>query len=94
MRRLGQVLLRRAELARAGPLCVFDAARLAGARRTVLRRMWRLVWRRERWPMGEMGFREWDRLAELCLGAMAATDLPGRIRARRSGRVVRAGPGA
>src|SRR5207249_8176767 len=36
-------LLRRAELPRANPLCIFDAERLRVARRPLLRLFWRLV---------------------------------------------------
>jgi hypothetical protein len=39
-----------------------------------------------------MGFEEWDRLAEVALGEIAAVDLPGGIRAIGRDRVVQLGP--
>lgn len=76
----------------AGPTEVLDAKLLANAPVTVLRRAWRLIWKQNGWPMGEMGFREWTRLAELCRGGHKALDLPGGIRVRVKGRVIQAGP--
>jgi tRNA(Ile)-lysidine synthase len=84
-------LLREAELPRAGPLLVFDAARLGRAPRRLVREAFRLAWRREGWPLGEMGFAEWDRAAAVALGEAPAADLPGGVRVRRRGRVVQAG---
>jgi tRNA(Ile)-lysidine synthase len=85
-------LLRAGERPRAGALLVFDAATLAAAPPHRLRLLWRHVWEREGWPRRDMGFREWDRLAELCRGGPAAIDLPGGIRARRRGAVIQVGP--
>jgi len=38
--------------------------------------------------MSRMGFREWDRLADLAMGNLGATDLPDGVRARRLEHVV------
>ena len=92
MELLATQLLAETELPRAGNVCVFDATKLAIASRHQLRGMWQLVWRRENWPRGEMGFAEWDRLAGLCLGESTAHDFPCDIHARHAGRVVRVGP--
>lgn len=92
MEQFGRELLSAAELPRAGPICVFDPAVLAGASRHRLRTMFQMIWRRENWQRGEMGFREWDRLAGLCIGEGNALDLPGGVHARQTGRVVRVGP--
>jgi tRNA(Ile)-lysidine synthase len=85
-------LLERAEKPRSGRLVVLDAQELAAAKLSVLRRAWRLIWKRNDWPMGEMGYREWTRLADLCRGSHKALDLPGSIRVRVKGRVIQAGP--
>jgi tRNA(Ile)-lysidine synthase len=93
-------LLHETELPRAGSVFVFDAERLAGAPRHVVREMLRLVWRREGWPQGRLGFDDWERMAGVVRSETAAVDLAGGVRVRRAGRVVqverevRAGPGA
>lgn len=81
-------LLLRAELPRAGPVLVFrgDLLRTEPVRRVA--EVFRLVWRREGWPMGEMGRRQWRRVAAVACGEVTAVDLPGRVRARRRGTVV------
>ncbi len=84
-------LLAEAERWRAGRLLVFAAARLAGQPRWLVREVFRLIWIREGWPLGAMGFREWDRLAAVALGEVAAVDLPGGIRAQRHQHVVQIG---
>jgi tRNA(Ile)-lysidine synthase len=85
-------LLRSAERPRAGSLLIFDGAVLAAALRRRRRALFRAIWQREGWPRSGMGFREWDRLAKLCRGGEAAIDLPGRMRARRRGKVIQIGP--
>jgi tRNA(Ile)-lysidine synthase len=81
-------LLAEAELPRAGARLVFRADRLAAAPRHQVREMFRLVWVREGWPTGRLGFDGWDRLAALAFGEAVAVDLPGGVRAQRHGRVV------
>jgi tRNA(Ile)-lysidine synthase len=83
------VLLHEAELPRAGGVLVFDAERLARASRPLVRAMLRLVWTREGWPQGRLGFDDWQRIAAVALGEAAAVDLAGGVRVRRAGRVVR-----
>jgi tRNA(Ile)-lysidine synthase len=89
---LTEELLKRAGLPRAGSLLVFDRRLLAAAPRRRRRAAWRRVWQREGWPRGDMGFREWDRLAAFCRRGPTAIDLPGRIRARRVAKVIQVGP--
>jgi tRNA(Ile)-lysidine synthase len=84
-------LLKQAERPRAGALVILDAAVLCQAPGGVLRGALRLVWRREGWPMGEMGFAQWRRLEELARAEEGALDLPGGVRARRQRRVLRLG---
>jgi tRNA(Ile)-lysidine synthase len=85
-------LVQAAELPRAGTLLILEAACLEQAPRRLVREALRLLWRREDWPLGGMGFADWDRAAAAALGEAAAVDLPGGIHVRRSGRVVQLGP--
>jgi tRNA(Ile)-lysidine synthase len=89
-----RALLAAAELPRAGALVVLDAERLATEGRPRLREALRLLWEREGWPVGGMGFDAWERVAAVALGELAAIDLPGDVRVRRRGRVVQLGRGA
>jgi tRNA(Ile)-lysidine synthase len=87
-----RALLAAAELPRAGALLVFDRRRLTGAPRPLLREALRLAWEREGWPLGAMGFAEWERLAAVACGATPASDLPGGIHARCRDGVLQLGP--
>ncbi len=86
-------LLKLAERPRAGDLLVFDRKTFVAAPRHRVREALRLAWRREGWPVGEMGFDAWERLAAVALGETAAVDLPGGVRARARGGVLRMGAG-
>jgi tRNA(Ile)-lysidine synthase len=86
-----RTLLQAAERPRAGELCILDRAILAAAPRHRVREAFRLLWAREGWPVGEMGYREWERLAEVAAGEGVALDLPGGVCARRRERVVQVG---
>jgi tRNA(Ile)-lysidine synthase len=86
-----RALLAAVERPRAGPLLVFDQGPLAAAPRHRVRETFRLAWEREGWPMGEMGFDAWERVAAVALGEAAAADLPGGVRVRCRGRVVQVG---
>ena len=81
-------LLRDAELPRAGDILVFSVERLREASANRVREMFRLVWRREAWPMGDMDFERWHRLVEIVQGLRPACDFPGRIHVRCVGIVV------
>src|SRR5262249_54058966 len=83
-------LLQESELQRAGSLLVFTRSRLAEAPRHLVREMFRLVWSRESWPAGAMTFDDWDRLAALACKE-DAVDLPERIHARSTDRVIQLG---
>jgi tRNA(Ile)-lysidine synthase len=86
-------LLRAAELPRAGALCILDQAALAAAPRHRVREVFRQLWAREGWPQNGMGYRDWERLADLAAGALGALDLAGGVHARRRDRVIQVGPG-
>lgn len=84
-------LLPAAERPRADARVVLDRDTLRAAPRSVVREALRLLWRREGWPLGRMGFEQWQRLAGLVFNQEGAADLPGGLHARRSGRVVLVG---
>jgi tRNA(Ile)-lysidine synthase len=77
-----------AELPRAGDILVFSADRLQRVSKNLMREMFRLVWQREAWPMGDMDFERWNRLVEIVQGSLPAWDFPGGIHMRRVGSVV------
>src|SRR5439155_16398968 len=89
--RRAAALVDAAELPRAGPLLVFDRQRLAAATRHEVRAAFRLVWAREGWALGEMGFNAWERVVRVVFGEAGAVDLPGGIRLRGQARVVQVG---
>ena len=91
MRPMAQSLLAAAELPRAGDTLVFRAAVLAEATPHRLREMFRLVWEREGWPAGPMGFDHWQRLVSVVHSERPAWDLPGGVRVRSAGAVVQVG---
>jgi tRNA(Ile)-lysidine synthase len=86
------VLLREAELPRAGTMLVFDAQRLAEAPRRMVRVLFRMVWAREGWPTARMDFAAWQRMAGLVFSGAGGGDFPGGIRARRRERVIQVTP--
>ena len=81
-------LLAEAELPRAGEVLVFSIERLQSASANLVREMFRRVWKREGWPMADMDFEHWHRLAQIASGAGSACDFPGGIHGRRAGKVV------
>ena len=87
-----RALLTAAERARAGALLIFDRRSLAAADRQRVREAFRLAWEREGWPLGGMGFDDWERLAGVVWGEGTAVDLPGGVRARALPNVVQLGP--
>lgn len=88
LEKLGQELLARAEKPRAGAKVILEAAVLEAAEPFVQRRALRSLWRREGWPLAEMDYDAWRRVAELCRRDNAAGDFPGGVHLRRRGRVV------
>jgi tRNA(Ile)-lysidine synthase len=81
-------LLAGAERPCAGTMIVLDASHLADAPPVLTREALRLIWQREGWPLGEMGFDDWQRAAEVVRGTLAAIDLPGGLHIRRLENVV------
>lgn len=80
-----------------GGVCL-DRRRLAEAPQYLVRELFVAVWRRQGWPLAEMGFEEWDALAQLATEQVAAAShgehaaahvFPGRIRAERIGNHLR-----
>jgi tRNA(Ile)-lysidine synthase len=81
-------LLHDSERPRAAETIVLDWPTLTQGPRRLVREVFRLVWRREGWPMGDMDYPAWGRLAALVFGETTAVDLPGGVRACRRERVV------
>ena len=53
--------------------------------------MMQCAWAREQWPLQSMTHHDWDRLAGVAFGELAAVNLPGGVRACRKNRVVQVG---
>jgi tRNA(Ile)-lysidine synthase len=81
----GKALLRQCERPRAGTMVILDAAYLRQAPVRALRSAMRRLWQREGWPMAQMRFDDWQRLADLAHAETGAHDLPGGVHARRRG---------
>jgi tRNA(Ile)-lysidine synthase len=81
-------LLREAELPRAGAMVVLSVEALRRAPGRVIRGAFRLLWGREGWPRGGMGFVEYERLADLVASDGGAHDMPGGVHVRRRGAVL------
>ena len=64
----------------------FDCQRLSGDDRPLLREALTMIWKRQSWPLADMGFAEWDRLAALALGnSVQPMNFPGPVRAQKKG---------
>jgi len=88
---LAATVLREVELPRAGGLVILDCARMLQRPRPLIRELLRLLWRREGWPLVEMGYPEWEQAAAVALGEAPTVDLPGHVRLRRRGGVIQVG---
>jgi tRNA(Ile)-lysidine synthase len=86
-----EALLAAVERPRAGTLLILDRQGLAVQPRNLVREVFRLIWTREGWPAGGMGYEDWDCLAAIVCAEAAAVDLPGGIRATGGERVVQLG---
>lgn len=64
-----------------------DCVPLQAADPVLIRETLRAIWSRAGWPLKRMGFREWQRLAELVIDG-TAINLPGQIDARRRGTLL------
>jgi tRNA(Ile)-lysidine synthase len=84
--------LERAEKPRVEHLLIFETATLRRLSLEALQSLFAYVWRREGWPRGHMGSREWESLARWTHGQSAAIDLPDGIRAVKKRSVVQLGP--
>ncbi|QEL20054.1 tRNA lysidine(34) synthetase TilS [Limnoglobus roseus] len=83
LEREAEELLRRVERPRAGSLLILDATALEPSPAVLVREMFRLLWRREGWPMDGMTYAHWQRV-----GSLQPADYPGGVQLRRIGRVV------
>jgi tRNA(Ile)-lysidine synthase len=84
-------ILRHAERPREGETVVLEGTSLQSVPGRTLREALRIVWRREGWPMGEMGAEHWRGVEAVCRGTVSGRDLPGGVKARRAGPLVRLG---
>jgi tRNA(Ile)-lysidine synthase len=82
------VLLSVVELPRAGKTIVLDARQLDAAPAVLVREALWLLWDREKWPLGEMGFEAWQRAVTVIRGEQTAVDFPGGVCIRRVEQVV------
>ena len=85
-------LLTRAELPPAGNMRIMRAASIAEASPIIAAEAFRLIWRREGWPMGEMNYDDWRFLVALAHQTNGARDFAGPIHVRRVGAVIQLGP--
>jgi tRNA(Ile)-lysidine synthase len=84
-----QRMLANAERPRVGHTIILDSRSLDDAPRPVVREMFRALWRRERWPAGDMTAARWDDLAAVAAGKVRAVDMPGGVRVEYAGAVIR-----
>jgi tRNA(Ile)-lysidine synthase len=84
--------LAKAEKPRVDDLLIFDLAALRRLSVDSFQSLFVYVWRREGWPRGHMGRRDWTSLAQWTHGPSAALDLPDGIRALKKRSVVQLGP--
>ena len=84
-------LLAAAELPRAGTMIVLDACRLADEPPVLVREVLRMLWERECWPLGDMGFADWQRAMQVVAGEESTVDLPGRFVCCGSGKCCNSG---
>lgn len=80
--------LRAVELPRAGGMLILDAERLSVAGEAKTRRVLRMLWGREGWPVNAMTFDHWRRAAKIAAGEHSAADFPDGVHVRRAGKVV------
>jgi tRNA(Ile)-lysidine synthase len=85
-------MMAKAEKPRVDDLLIFDLAALRRLSADSFQSLFAYVWRREGWPRGHMGRREWTSLAQWTHGPSAALDLPDGIRATKKRSVVQLGP--
>ncbi len=64
-----------------------DCSPLHSVDTVLVRETLRVIWIRAAWPLKRMGYREWQRLADLVI-AGTAVNLPGEIDARRRGSLL------
>ena len=87
-----QKRLENAEKPRIDTLLIFDLAALRRLSVDSVQSLFVYVWRREGWPRGHMGRREWASLAQWTQNPSPALDLPDGIRAVKKRSVVQLGP--
>jgi tRNA(Ile)-lysidine synthase len=84
--------LRLAELSRAGTTVVLDREMIERLARHTLRALWSAIWQRESWPLQNMAYRDFERIAQWCRSTSRALELPDGIRLARREKTIVAGP--
>jgi tRNA(Ile)-lysidine synthase len=84
--RAAEELLDRAALSTTTGRVQLDCAAMADADRHLVRDSFVMLWRRQGWPQQDMGYAQWELLAEMALNSSPAKQvLPGAITAQRVG---------
>ena len=81
-------LLQTVERPRAGDIIVLARVPLQAASPMLVRELLRLLWQREGWPTGAMGFNDWQRAAALMRGEPGGQDFPDGVQVRAIGQVI------
>ncbi len=87
LRRQAEELADRAAQSATTETLRIDCSTLRSVDAVLVRETLRVIWSRAGWPLKRMGYREWQRLAELVADGTAA-NLPGQINARRRGSLL------
>ncbi len=85
-------MLEKAEKPHVEGLLIFETEALKQLSLESLQSLYAYVWRREGWPRGHMGWREWESLARWTHSPSTGLDLPDGIRAVKKRGVVQLGP--
>jgi len=67
--------------------CRIDCEKLSSLPRHLVRECFKQIWKQQGWPLQRMGFREWDRLADI-VDEGGASSLPHGVDARRRGKLL------
>lgn len=83
--RSARELLLRAELPKVAGVVVLKAEVMRTTERHVARSTLRLIWEREKWPLSDLGFAEFDAILDMASTEGEGFDLPYGIQVRREG---------
>ncbi|MCH7688757.1 MAG: hypothetical protein IH899_19090 [Planctomycetes bacterium] len=72
---------------RSDTMCRINCKTLSEQPKHLIRECFTLLWKQQNWPRQNMGFEEWNRLAELVVQEGTQT-FPGNVEARRRGNLL------